>query len=99
YLLLLYSFPTRRSSDLLLVGLFVYFYIEEQLVIAVVVLFAIILYGKWVAGKAAGKPFAYEHFIGLEENRMLRFYQFANYFTDVRSEEHTSELQSRENLV
>ena len=72
-----------RMLRLLLVGLFVYFYIEEQLIIAVVVLFAIILYGKWVAGKAAGKPFAYEHFIGLEENRMLRFYQFANYFTDV----------------
>ena len=72
-----------RLLRFLLVGLFVYFYIEEQLIIAVVLLFAIILYGKWVAGKAAGKPFAYEHFIGLEENRMLRFYQFANYFTDV----------------
>ncbi|WP_142828766.1 ABC transporter permease [Planococcus soli] len=72
-----------RLLRFILVGLFVYFYIEEQLIIAVVVLFAIILYGKWIAGKAAGKPFAYEHFIGLEENRMLRFYQFANYFTDV----------------
>ena len=72
-----------RLVRLLLVGLFVYFYIEEQLIIAVLVLFVIIFYGKWIAGKAAGKPFAYEHFIGLEENRMLRFYQFANYFTDV----------------
>lgn len=72
-----------RLLRFLLVGLFVYFYVEEQLVIAIVVLFAIIFYGKWVARKAVGKPFAYEHFIGLEENRMLRFYQFANYFTDV----------------
>ncbi|MFX3673793.1 MAG: ABC transporter permease [Paenisporosarcina sp.] len=30
-----------------------------------------------------GKPFPYEHFIKIEQNRMLRFYRFANYFTDV----------------
>lgn len=72
-----------RLLRFVLVGLFVYFYVEEQLVISVLVLFAIIFYGKWIARKAVGKPFAYEHFIGLEENRMLRFYQFANYFTDV----------------
>lgn len=72
-----------RLLRFLLIGLFVYFYVEEQLVIAIVVLFAIIFYGKWIARKAVGKPFAYEHFIGLEENRMLRFYQFANYFTEV----------------
>ncbi|WP_223641651.1 ABC transporter permease [Planococcus sp. 4-30] len=72
-----------RLLRFLLIGLFVYFYVEEQLIIAIVVLFAIIFYGKWIARKAVGKPFAYEHFIGLEENRMLRFYQFANYFTDV----------------
>lgn len=72
-----------RFVRFMLVGLFVYFYIENVLVVAVCVLFVIILYGKWIARKAVGKPFAYEHFIGLEENRMLRFYQFANYFTDV----------------
>lgn len=72
-----------RFVRFLLVGLFVYFYIENLLVVAVVILFIIIFYGKWIARKAVGKPFAYEHFIGLEENRMLRFYQFANYFTDV----------------
>lgn len=72
-----------RLLRFLLVGLFAYFYIEEQLVVAVFVLFAIIFYGKWITRRAVGKPFAYEHFIALEENRMLRFYQFANYFTDV----------------
>lgn len=72
-----------RFVRFLLVGFFVYFYIENLLVVAVVILFIIIFYGKWIARKAVGKPFAYEHFIGLEENRMLRFYQFANYFTDV----------------
>ena len=29
------------------------------------------------------KPFPYDHFIALEQNRMMRFYRFANYFTDV----------------
>ncbi|GKV57067.1 protein EcsB [Sporosarcina sp. NCCP-2222] len=29
------------------------------------------------------KPFPYEHFIKMEQNRMMRFYRFANYFTDV----------------
>lgn len=62
---------------------FVYLYVSAQLLFAVMLLFAIIIYGKWVHQKAAGQPFAYEHFIALEENRMLRFYQFANYFTDV----------------
>lgn len=66
-----------------IVLLFVYFYVIGNLLIAVLILFAMIVYGKWVERQAAGKPFAYEHFIRLEENRMLRFYQFANYFTDV----------------
>ncbi len=30
-----------------------------------------------------GQPFPYEHFVKIEQNRMLRFYRFANYFTDV----------------
>ncbi|MFD1926977.1 ABC transporter permease [Sporosarcina siberiensis] len=29
------------------------------------------------------KPFPYDHFIELEQNRMMAFYRFANYFTDV----------------
>lgn len=29
------------------------------------------------------QPFPYGHFVKLEQNRMLRFYRFANYFTDV----------------
>jgi ABC-2 type transport system permease protein len=62
---------------------FVYLYVSSNLLFAVLVLFAAIIYGKWVQQQAAGKPFAYEHFVALEENRMLRFYQFANYFTDV----------------
>ncbi|MCG7337506.1 ABC transporter permease [Sporosarcina sp. ACRSM] len=33
--------------------------------------------------KKSEKPFPYDHFIALEQNRMMRFYRFANYFTDV----------------
>lgn len=38
----------------------------------------------WLMNRqAAGKPFPWELFIQEEEKRMMRFYQFANYFTDV----------------
>ena len=33
--------------------------------------------------RSAANPFPYGHFITLEQNRMMRFYRFANYFTDV----------------
>ncbi|MCG7345571.1 ABC transporter permease [Sporosarcina sp. ACRSL] len=33
--------------------------------------------------RSAANPFPYEHFITVEQNRMMRFYRFANYFTDV----------------
>lgn len=38
--------------------------------------------GYWRKAKDK-KPFPYDHFITLEQNRMMRFYRFANYFTDV----------------
>lgn len=72
-----------RLVRFVFVLLFVYFYVIGNLLIAVLFLFAMIVYGRWVKGQATGKAFPYEHFIRLEENRMLRFYQFANYFTDV----------------
>ena len=72
-----------RLLRFVLVLVFGYFYIEGQLLFAAIALFAMIIYGKWVQQKTAGQAFPYEHFISLEENRMLRFYQFANYFTDV----------------
>lgn len=33
--------------------------------------------------RSVANPFPYGHFITLEQNRMMRFYRFANYFTDV----------------
>lgn len=73
----------ERAVRFLLVAGFAWSYIEAHLIIAAVFLFAMIFYGRWVERGAAGKAFPYGHFIELEENRMLRFYQFANYFTDV----------------
>ncbi|PIC63103.1 protein EcsB [Sporosarcina sp. P13] len=42
-----------------------------------------ILYAKFWEKKARQFPFPYEQFIELEQNRMMRFYRFANYFTEV----------------
>lgn len=33
--------------------------------------------------KTVNQPVPYEHFVRLEQNRMMRFYRFANYFSDV----------------
>lgn len=41
------------------------------------------IYMQLLKKKVHNKPFPYDHFITLEQNRMLRFYRFANYFTDV----------------
>lgn len=41
------------------------------------------LYSFHWATQKKEKPFPYDHFIELEQNRMMRFYRFANYFTDV----------------
>ena len=48
-------------------------------------LFIIILfvYNMALMKRADGQPVPYEHFVKLEQNRMMRFYRFANYFTEV----------------
>lgn len=66
-----------------LTAAFTFLYVDNLILFAAFFLFFMIVYGKWVQHRAAGLPFPYEHFVRLEENRMLRFYQFANYFTDV----------------
>ncbi|WP_338147495.1 ABC transporter permease, partial [Lysinibacillus fusiformis] len=33
--------------------------------------------------KSVGEPVRYEHFVKIEQNRMMSFYHFANYFTEV----------------
>lgn len=72
-----------RLARFVLTAAFTYLYVQNLILFAAFFLFFMIVYGKWVQHRAAGLPFPYEHFVRLEENRMLRFYQFANYFTDV----------------
>lgn len=72
-----------RFIRFVLAAAFTYFYVDNLALFAALVLFAMIVYGKWIQNRSIGLPFPYEHFVQLEENRMLRFYQFANYFTDV----------------
>lgn len=49
------------------------------------IVFLIILayYAFTLKKKIKNQPVPYEHFISLEQNRMMSFYRFANYFTDV----------------
>lgn len=42
-----------------------------------------VVYDRSLAKRMADEPVPYEHFVRLEQNRMMRFYRFANYFTDV----------------
>ena len=72
-----------RAIRFLLAGLFVYF-ILVGIPILLLVLGAIIgVYNFYWQKRRKEKPFPYDHFISLEQNRMMRFYRFANYFTDV----------------
>jgi ABC-2 type transport system permease protein len=57
-------------------------FIMIPLYFALLMLPIIFYYYVWVK-QLKGQPFPYEHFVKLEQNRMLRFYRFANYFTDV----------------
>lgn len=60
-----------------------YAVLNEQWIILAVIVIAYVLYGSLWKKKAAMQPFPYTHFIELEQNRMMGFYRFANYFTEV----------------
>lgn len=50
-----------------------------------VIIFIILLfvYNRTLAKRVKLQPIPYEHFVKVEQNRMMGFYRFANYFTDV----------------
>jgi ABC-2 type transport system permease protein len=54
----------------------------NPLYIALLIIPIVFYYISWTR-QLKGQPFPYEHFVAVEQNRMLRFYRFANYFTDV----------------
>lgn len=51
--------------------------------LGIVFLGMIAYYAFTLKKKMHNQPVPYEHFIALEQNRMMSFYRFANYFTDV----------------
>lgn len=50
-----------------------------------VVIFLVLLfvYNRTLAKRVKVQPIPYEHFVKVEQNRMMGFYRFANYFTNV----------------
>lgn len=52
---------------------------------AYVIIFVVLLvaYNSALIRRVKERPIPYEHFVTLEQNRMMGFYRFANYFTDV----------------
>ncbi|MGE7915249.1 ABC transporter permease [Lysinibacillus xylanilyticus] len=61
----------------------VYMGLHMQLLLAIVAVAIGCVYIVIFRKKCAGEPVPYEHFVKLEQNRMMSFYRFANYFTDV----------------
>lgn len=61
----------------------IYLGLHAQLLLAVVVTVISVIYIIVFRKKSIGEPVPYEHFVKLEQNRMMSFYRFANYFTDV----------------
>lgn len=50
---------------------------------AIIFVVLLIVYNMALKKKVMRQPVPYEHFVKLEQNRMMGFYRFANYFTDV----------------
>ncbi|MGE7545934.1 ABC transporter permease [Sporosarcina newyorkensis] len=72
-----------RMIRFVLAFLAIYFGLTWSPIAFIAGILVAILYTKWWEKQAVQKPFPYEQFIELEQNRMMRFYRFANYFTEV----------------
>ena len=72
-----------RLVRAILFGLAVYMGLHAQLILALVLVVIGYVYVVVFRRKCVGEPVPYEHFVNLEQNRMMSFYRFANYFTDV----------------
>ncbi|GLC89872.1 ABC transporter permease [Lysinibacillus piscis] len=64
-------------------GLVIYLALHTQFIFTLVVIVISVVYSAVFRKKCVGEPIPYEHFVKLEQNRMMSFYRFANYFTDV----------------
>jgi len=72
-----------RAVRFVLAGLLLYLWLGPYPYLIVIVAVAIGLYFTYWQKRKNKMPFPYNHFIEVEQNRMMRFYRFANYFTDV----------------
>lgn len=72
-----------RTVRFLLAALLIYIWLGPYPYFILLVSILIGIYGTYWRKIKSRKPFPYAHFISLEQNRMMRFYRFANYFTDV----------------
>src|SRR5699024_12416677 len=91
----LHSFPTRRSSDLILLGLMV-IYICGNLCAAVSVNYWMMLMMRFISGLPHGAFFGVGSIVA---ERVADKGKSSQAVALMRSEEHTSELQSRFDLV
>lgn len=57
--------------------------LENMPYVATLAIIIFVVHTAWIKTYIQGQPFPYEHFVALEENRMMGIYRFANYFTDV----------------
>lgn len=64
-------------------GAVLYMGLHAQLILAVIATVISVVYIIIFRKKSVGEPVPYEHFVKIEQNRMMSFYRFANYFTDV----------------
>lgn len=72
-----------RALRFLCAALFIYIWLSSYAYLVVVFAILIGIYTVYMRKLSAQNPFPFEHFIMVEQNRMMRFYRFANYFTDV----------------
>lgn len=74
---------TSRGIRFVLAAITFYTVLQKWPIVLIVLGLVISLYSIYWRKRKSAKPVPFEHFIQLEQNRMMRFYRFANYFTDV----------------
>ena len=72
-----------RLTRILLSVMTIQTVLTESMSISAVYVLLFVAYNLMLLKRVKGMPIPYEHFIALEQSRMMRFYRFANYFTDV----------------
>ncbi|SES19640.1 ABC transporter permease [Psychrobacillus sp. OK032] len=72
-----------RFIRFLLLFAALYFLLSGNYVFLITIVIIQLIYAIVWQKKKKEVPFPFEHFIEVEQSRMMRFYRFANYFTDV----------------